>query len=636
MSGPVEQHAGRAAVIADLSLALAGLTRDTPLLEREVVRRVGELVGDATALWRKDDEGQIQLVAFAHRDPRAEAYMQRTGPTATPSAPDGLLTQVWRAGAVLRIGRGRAARGRALHAARLPGLLPAYGGVSLVVVPLRVRGSVVALLGVWRDAPPVHDDDDVVLRQPGRRGRGGRAGQRPAAAPGTGPAAGAEPCAPRRAPGCVHDQLTGLPNRRLLMERLHAVASRDRGEVALLLVDLDGFKDLNDAYGHATGDAVLVEVADRLQRALRRSPLGRSSTLARLGGDEFAVLAVLPGGSGLDGPAEPGDALDALPRHVLSALEPPLDGVRHARVSASIGVARGAAGDAHTLLRHADIAMYRAKRARLGWAHFTPEQDAGAEVRLREIGELDEALVRGELRLEYQPIVPRPSAGSLARRGVEALVRWEHPTRGLLPPAAFLPLAAQTFRMSELTRWVVATAVQDLASWRRRGLDVQVSVNVGADVLTGPTFHPELVRVLDRAGLPHELVCLELTESEVLSPEGPGLLARARETGVRVALDDFGTGYSSLAHLADLPLDRLKLDRSFVRRLSADPRMARLVRGLVDLVHELGYPVVAEGVEDAREVALLDALDVEYQQGFWHSRPLAPAALLAHWASGGD
>ena len=275
-------------------------------------------------------------------------------------------------------------------------------------------------------------------------------------------------------------------------------------------------------------------------------------------------------------------------------------------------------------MRHADIAMYRAKRTRTGWAEYEPAHDGPAELRLHEIIDLDVALRGDQLRLAYQAIVPRAAEDPQA---------WEHPRRGHLLPGAFLPLAQQSGRMAELTQVVLALALADLGRWRDEGRDAQVAVNVGAEVLGAPDFLPGLAGALDARGLPPSALCLELSESEVLGPDGPALLEQVRDTGMTVALDDFGTGYSSLSYLADLPLDRLKLDRSFVRRLSAGPRMSSFVGGLVGLVHDLGLPVIAEGVEREDEASRLDALCVEWQQGFLHSRPLTRPALEQFWLS---
>jgi diguanylate cyclase (GGDEF)-like protein len=613
----------RAWAIAELSSSLAE-PASTQLLEERVVQRVSELVGDVAALWRRDDEGHIELRTTTHRDPERREYVVRESPGASHSDTEGVLPQVWRSGTPVRLGPDELA-------SWLPVMQPAYryyakrfGMVSLLLVPLRVRGRVVAVLGVSRDEPPELDDEDVrFVTQIGaviavaldndrllRQARSSLSEQNRAH------------LAAHRA--ALSDALTGLPNRRLLLERLHALVSRDGQQPALLIVDLDNFKHLNDAHGHAAGDAALVEVADRLRSVVSDPRLGGRTTLARLGGDEFAVLLSVTGQSDL--PLQVAQA-------ICSSLSAPLrsiDGV--ARTGASVGVARGVEGPASTLMRHADIAMYRAKRTRAGWAEYEAGRDTAAEVRLHELTDLDRALGDGGLHLVYQPIVPRPGALATGTLQVEALVRWQHPRHGALCPADFLPLAQQSGRMGALTDAVLGIALADLAHWCHEGRDVQVSVNVGAEVLAEPAFLPVLERQLGERALAPGALCLELTESEVLSPEGRTLLEQVRARGMTVALDDFGTGYSSLSYLADLPLDRLKLDRSFVRRLSADARMARFVGGLVGLVHGLGLPVIAEGVELQDEADRLDELGVAYQQGFLHSRPVRAEALPGFWS----
>ena len=588
-----------------------------------MVRWVSELVGDGAALWRRDDEGHIELRATTHRDPERREYVVRESPGASHSDTEGVLPHVWRAGVPVRLGPDELA-------VWLPVMQPAYqeyartfGMVSLLLTPLRVGGRVIAVLGVTRDeAPELGDDDERFVAQIGaviavaldhdrllRQARSSLSEQNRAH------------LAAHRA--ALSDALTGLPNRRLLLERLHALSSREDQLLALLIIDLDNFKDLNDAHGHSAGDAALVEVAARLRSVVLDPDLGSRTTLARLGGDEFAVLLSVEEGS---------DVPRLLSGRITAALSVPLTSVSGVvRVGASIGAARGRGALATTLMRHADIAMYRAKRTKTAWAEYEPGRDGAAEVRLHELNDLDQALLGGQLRLAYQPIVPRPTADGPDRRQVEALVRWEHPRRGHLLPGAFLPLVQQSGRMGELTQVVLGLALTDLARWRDAALDVQVSVNVGAEVLGAAAFLPDVAAQLQARALPPSALCLELTESEVLGPDGTALLERVRATGLTVAMDDFGTGYSSLSYLADLPLDRLKLDRSFVRRLSAGPRMSAFVGGLVGLVHGLGLPVIAEGVEREEEAVRLDALAVEWQQGFLHSRPLTADALEDFW-----
>ncbi len=509
-------------------------------------------------------------------------------------------------------------------------MMPAYqryfdeqGLASLVITPLRVAGRTVALLGTSRDGPPEHDEQDELFMQQvgavvavaldhdrlraqlrvqlGEQNRAHLAAHRAA----------------------LHDPLTGLPNRRLLLQHLSGLSARGESGVALLLLDLDGFKHVNDSFGHAVGDAVLAEVAERLADAVAAHTEPGRTTLARLGGDEFAVL--VPDGRGTpDAEGLAGRLVDALQRP--SGLLPP--GVL---VSASVGSARGPAREASRLLRRADIAMYRAKRDGLSWAAYDRRLDGRAELLLHEFADLRRALAEGQLRVLYQPVVD--TSGRDPRRVVEALVRWEHPTRGLLLPAQFLPLVQRTRTTERLTEIVLQQAARDAQAWRGRGLEVQVAVNVDGTLLGQPGPLARAVRTWEAAGLPAGSLCLELTESEVLAPSGPALLRAARSRGVAVALDDFGTGYSSLAYLADLELDRLKLDRSFLDRLRDGARSARFVGSLVALVHDMGIPVVGEGVETEQEARALREVGVVWQQGHLHGRPVA-ADEVAAWSPG--
>ena len=618
---PPELALRRAAGVAALSLALAELTHDSERLQQEVVRRVGELVGDASALWRKDDEGTLYLAAFHHADPEVRADMERLTAGADHHSTDGVLPHAWASETPFVLGADDLQAWRPLMRPAYQEYFSRYGMVSLVIVPLRVRGSTVALLGVSRDAGRPHDDDDrlfvtqvgavvavaldndrllrLLREQLQDQRRAGAAAQRAA----------------------YSDPLTGLPNRRLLTERLHALSSRDGRSVGLLLVDLDGFKHVNDSYGHGTGDAVLVEIAARLTDVVAaQGPSG--GLLVRLGGDEFAV--VLPE---VPSPGVP----ERLAAALVTALVEPLAALqRSTGLSASVGVATGSSSQASLLLRHADIAMYRAKRERSGWASWDPQVDAAAQLRLRDVEELTRALRGDELEVHYQPIVPSPGLAPGPQRHLEALVRWRSPEHGLLLPRRFLPLAQQAELMGRLTDLVLRRVVEQLSAWRADGIDALVSVNVDAAVLARPGFVEQLPAQLQEAGLPSGALCVELTEAEALLPGTAERLRLLREAGLGTALDDFGTGFSAMAHLASLSLDRVKLDRMFVRGLADGERPERLVRGLVALVHSLGQGVVAEGVETGEQAGVLAGLGVEEQQGFWFARP-QPAADLAGW-----
>jgi diguanylate cyclase (GGDEF)-like protein len=612
----------RAESIAELSLALAAHPGGGGRLENEIVVRVAELVGDATVLWQKDDRGKIRPSAFHHRNPDVRGHMEELARIAAQSTDEGLLPFVWQMEAPLVLDEDELKNWRSNMRAAYQEYFRVHGMVSLAIVPLRVRGAPVALLGVSRDELPGHSADDVrFVTQVGAvvavaldnerlqvQLREQLAEQKRATT------------AAHRA--AVHDPLTGLANRRVLVDRLHAAASRQAGSTALLLIDLDGFKYINDLHGHSFGDVVLTEVADRLSSAVNSSPDAEQSTLVRLGGDEFAVLL-----SAVTAPQQPGSMAERL----LASLREPLTRVDLSTpISASIGVAVGPARAASLLLRHADIAMYRAKRQRVGWTTFDATVDAPAQTRLRDTAQLRHAINDGELRVLYQPLVrspPQPEGDREAHR-VEALVRWQHPDGRLMLPSTFLPLAKQAEVMTELTHAVLSTALSDVARWQADDLKVQVSVNVTADVMGRPGFVDDLHRRLAEHHLNPSALCLELTETELLAG-GTGLLQTLANDGICVAIDDFGTGYSSLAYLADLPLERLKLDQSFVGRIF-DPRISRLVGGLVATVHELGYEVVAEGVEDRDTALAMERIGVAWQQGFFYCGPL-PAAATERW-----
>jgi diguanylate cyclase (GGDEF)-like protein len=613
----------RAAAVAGLSVALAELTSDPDALDEQVVRRVGELVGDAAALWRKDGDGNLVLAAHHHPDPAVRAHMVELERDITHSWQQGVLPHAWNLTEPLVLGSEALAEWIPRMQPAYQAYIRAHGMVSLVLVPLRVRGATVALLGVSRDASPEHDAADVAFvtqmgavvavaldnrqllhsleRQLAEQSRLHQAAHR----------------------ASLHDPLTGLPNRRLLVDRMSELSPAD-GRAALLLVDLDGFKHVNDFYGHHVGDGVLVEVAARLSEVVAAQDRAGSS-LVRLGGDEFAVL--------MAGPDE-GPAAQELAERILTAVREPLHAVEaRASLSASIGIACGANEKATELLHHADVAMYRAKRTGVGWAEYEPAVDDPARLRLRDVGQLQEALARGEIVPHFQPVVGRVDGGRQLQQ-LEVLARWQHPQRGLLRPHHFLPLAESTGLLPELTRQMVGQALDAVAGWRRDGLDVQVSVNMTAEGVTEAGLVQELRDMLDDRDLDASRLCVELTESELLVTSAVGSLHELRAAGIDVAIDDFGTGYSSLAYLADLPFDRLKLDQSFVRRLDDHPRIAQLVAGLVDCVHRLGHGVVAEGVELASQSAALDGLSVEWQQGFLFGRP-APREAATAWLLAG-
>ncbi|MFN8122881.1 MAG: EAL domain-containing protein [Thermoleophilia bacterium] len=416
----------------------------------------------------------------------------------------------------------------------------------------------------------------------------------------------------------LHDPLTELPNRTLVRDRLEQAlraSARDGGPMALLLIDLDHFKDVNDTLGHSVGDRVLGAIGERLQPHLREA-----DTLGRLGGDEFA--AVLPGATE--------DVARLVAHRLLAALEQPFVVDDHAfALGGSVGIAMGGGRgiDGDELLRRADTAMYRAKATRRSVVAWSPVLDHGPLGRLGLREALLSAVDRDELELHYQPQV-RIRDGSVA--AVEALVRWHHPERGLLRPAAFIPLAEQLGVIDEVTRWVVRRALRDCAAWRAAGRHVRVAVNLSpltlecGDDLTG--FLRDALA--DTAADPSWLK-VELTESAVVDDleRGGRLLGDIADLGVAVSIDDFGVGYSSLAHLRRLPVSELKVDRLFVRDMGDDGDEA-IVRSVIALGHHLGLAVVAEGIEDVATWQVLERLGCDLGQGFHVSPPLPADALL--------
>jgi len=418
------------------------------------------------------------------------------------------------------------------------------------------------------------------------------------------------------------DPLTRLTNRALLRERVeHALAHAPR--LALLLMDLDRFKEVNDTLGHQAGDLLLQRIGPRLRDVVRDG-----DTVARLGGDEFALL--LPGADA-EGAVRVTQAL-------LGALAEPFDlEGRRVDIGASAGIAlypdHGA--DATTLLRQADVAMYSAKRARTGHAVYAAAQDRHTPHRLALMGELREALAAGALALHYQPLVALASGRMI---GVEALLRWPHPERGLVPPDEFIPLAEHTGLIGAVTVWVLERALGQVAAWEATGLVTGVAVNLSAHTLHEPGVYDMVAEALQRHQVAPARLTLEVTESALmLDPDhARAVLGRLRALGVRVSIDDFGTGYSSLGYLKDLPADEVKIDKGFVLGMGAEGHTgaftnAALVQSIVAMAHALGLGVVAEGVETAAVEQRLAALRCDTAQGYYLSRPVPPAEV-ERWA----
>ena len=420
----------------------------------------------------------------------------------------------------------------------------------------------------------------------------------------------------------LHDSLTGLPNRVLLAERLGQallVAQRTGASLALLLLDLDHFKEVNDTLGHAVGDLLLQEVAARLRTALRTS-----DTVARLGGDEFAVL--LPTGDSV--------GASRVAETILAGLEAPVTVEEHRfTVEASIGVAASPAqgSDAATLLRHADMAMYVAKRGHLGYAVYTGAMDdkPPTSSRLALLSDLRESLAQQHLLLYYQPKVQVATA---RLSGVEALLRWPHPRHGFIPPDQFIPLAEQTGIMAPLTHWVLETGLRQCRAWTSQGQPLNVAINLSARSLHDQQMPQTIAALLGQYDLAPGQLTLEITESALMIDPSRALevLTRMADLGVRLSIDDFGTGYSSLSYLKRLPVHEVKIDKSFVLALSSDPKDAAIVHAVIVLAHALDLEVVAEGVEDQATWDLLVTWGCDSVQGYYLCRPI-PAEEVYPW-----
>jgi diguanylate cyclase (GGDEF)-like protein len=418
-----------------------------------------------------------------------------------------------------------------------------------------------------------------------------------------------------------HDGLTELPNRALFADRVaHALArqARDDHDVAVLFIDLDGFKLVNDTLGHEAGDELLATTAQRISACLRQG-----DTAARLGGDEFAIL--------LEALPDPGRALEVAGRLRIALAEPVQIREREFVVHASIGVAHREPGsDRESLLRQADLAMYAAKsRGGDRVEVFDPAMLTNADTRTELANDLRRAVTRGELELRYQPIVDLVDGRPVA---VEALARWRHPRRGLLAPAAFIALAEQTGMIDEIGRCILDAACREAAAWPSDAGAMKVTVNVSSAQLRDGSFAADVAASLERHGLSPARLMLEVTESVAMATdlETQETLRELRRLGVGLALDDFGTGYSSLSYLARTKVDLLKLDRAFLANVDEDPVQARLVGAVIQLATSLGIEIVAEGIERSTQLNRVQELGGRLGQGFLLGRPVEAAALLAY------
>jgi len=419
----------------------------------------------------------------------------------------------------------------------------------------------------------------------------------------------------------LHDALTGLPNRTLLRDRIQRAiltARREGGRVAVLMMDLDRFKEINDSLGHQVGDKVLTELGDRLQKVLRET-----DTVARLGGDEFGLL--------LPKHEKPADVTAALER-VSNAIEQPilLDDLP-LTVEASIGVAfyPDDGDDVDALLQHADVAMYAAKERSLRYSFYDRTAPQYDPARLTIISELRRAIDERELVLYYQPKARLDTGEVFA---VEALLRWNHPTRGLIMPDDFIPFAQQTGLIKPLTLYVVGEALRQCGLWQAEGIELSIAVNLSMRNLLDLEFPEQVARLLEECNLEPDRLEFEITESTMLADpvRTKLILEQLSAMGIRLSIDDFGTGYSSLAYLKHLPVDEIKIDRSFVMNMSDDSDNATIVRSTIDLGRNLGLEVVAEGVETEEVWSALDSLGCTIAQGYYLSRPVPPD-VLCQW-----
>lgn len=414
--------------------------------------------------------------------------------------------------------------------------------------------------------------------------------------------------------GTTYDTLTGLPNRILLIDRLEQAintASFERSKIAILVVDIDRFKDINDTLGHSTGDRVIRQIAQRLRKIIPEP-----NTVARLGGDEFGIILKKFGTKE--------DAAEVV-QTIKETLQVPLklEGVR-LDIDASIGITLYPehGKDAQILLQRADVAMYQAKQKHCGFIMYTTTLDRCNTRRLTLMGELREAIINNELVAYYQPKIDIKT-GKI--KELEALVRWKHKVHGLVQPDDFIPMAEQTGLIKQLTLWILHESLMQCAKWNDEGFELRVSVNLSANDLMDVELPETITRTLNAHNVPPEKLLLEITESAVMLDPNRALevLTNLSTLGVRLSVDDFGTGYSSLSYLSKLPVSELKIDKSFVMGMENNSNNTVIVQATIDLGHNLGLEVVAEGVETASSISLLQPLGCDTLQGYYFTKPLS-------------
>ena len=418
----------------------------------------------------------------------------------------------------------------------------------------------------------------------------------------------------------THDGLTSLPNRTLLFESLDEAIRQAReteSRLALLVMDLDRFKEVNDTLGHHFGDMLLKQVAFRLRHQMREN-----DTVARLGGDEFAMLLV---------DVEDANVAARLARNILNALEQPFVVEEQVlEVGASIGISLfpDHGTDARMLLRRADTAMYRAKQAQSGYSFHKEEQERSPD-QFSLVVEMRSALERNELEPHFQPKIHLRS-GLMTR--AEVLLRWTHPKRGSIPPAVFVPIAERTGLIRPMTDWLLERTMAQVRAWQDAGAPVHVAVNISAKSLLDQALPAKIQALLDRWEVDPRFLKIEITESSIMADPAHALaiMSMIQSMGVRLSIDDFGTGYSSLTHLRQLPIDEIKIDKSFVAGMTTSDADAAIVRTVIDLAHNLGKQVCAEGVEDETTMTLLREFGCDLAQGYFISKPMS-APDLTQW-----